>query len=198
MVSQSEMERRLRSLVDGESAAAAWLYDTFAPALRRRLRGRYGGPGGLEVDDLLHDAFVLYLQNRARVIRRFLERVPAAERTPARLELRLWDLACGVASNRRRSRRRSTVVPIRGDRTDPAPDAERSAVSRDRLLRLVDCLERRGSRIRLYYSLRYRDGLRPEEISRVTGWSRKATYKLKQALDRAVEGCVEELDAGGP
>ncbi len=184
----------LVSLVAGERAGSAWLYDTFAAKLFRRLRQRYAYPGGIEAEDLLHDAFVFYFQHDYRVLRSFLDRVPRPQQTLARLERHLWDLACGIAANRRRSSKSSPLLDIEPrDQPSPAPGAERSLVNRDRLVRLDTCLEGKGERLYLYYKLRFRDGLAPEEIAHATGWSRKSTYKLKQTLNRAVEECAEQL-----
>ena len=197
MVDHDELARRLRGAIAGDRSAVAWLYDTFADRLYRRLRGRYGH--AVDASDLLQDAFVFYLQHDARVLRRFLDTVPAAERTPPRLERHLWDLACGLASNRRRSRQRGVeVVPLDPEQRSAAPGAERATLDRDLLRRLLACLERAGSRIFLYFQLRFEDGLSPSQIADATGWSRKATYKLRQTLDRAVTVCREELglDAG--
>ncbi|MEM1183001.1 MAG: hypothetical protein AAGM22_31960, partial [Acidobacteriota bacterium] len=79
------------------------------------------------------------------------------------------------------------------DEADERPTAEQEALDRDRLERLADCIERANARVFLYFSLRFRDGLAPEEIVTVTGWSKKATYKLKQRLNDAVEVCAEAL-----
>ena len=58
---------------------------------------------------------------------------------------------------------------------------------------LDECLSESGERLYLYYKLRYRDGLTPQQVSRAAGWSMKATYKLKQKLNEAVERCAELL-----
>jgi DNA-directed RNA polymerase specialized sigma24 family protein len=188
-----EIHQRLRRLVAGDQSAAAWLYDTFASRLFRRLELRYGYPGGLDAEDLLHDAFVSFFQHDARVLRRFLELVPAAEQTVARLERHLWDQACGLAANRRRSKARATVVPLGRNEVAPSPSAETAVIDRDRLAQLGTCIEKQGTRIYLYFKLRFDDGLKPAEISRLTGWSNKATYKLKQSLTQAVRQCAEQL-----
>lgn len=188
-----EMDRWLRRLVAGDSAATAWLYDTFAGRLYRRLELRYGYPGGLDTEDLLHDAFVFFFQHDARVLRRFLEEFSPEEQTPARLERYLWDLACGLAANRRRSQGRAKVIPFTRDEISPTPSIESSMIDRDRLARLGECIEGHGTRIFLYYKMRFHDGLKPAEIKRITGWSSKSTYKLKQTLTRAVEQCVDQL-----
>ncbi len=188
------VHERLLGLVAGERSGAAWIYDTFSGRLFRRLSQRYAFPGGLDAEDLLHDAFVFYFQHDYRVLRQFLERVPRDRQTTDRLERYLWDLACGVATNRRRSRKSSPAMEEETrDRPSPVPDAEQSLVARDRLVRLDACLEGKGARLYFYYKLRYRDGLAPEEIARVTGWSRKSTYNLKTTLSRAVDQCADEL-----
>lgn len=185
-----ELEEKLELVVEGDPEATAWLYDTFAPRLARRLGSRYPDLA-TELEDLVHDVFVLFLRPEGELVRSFLDRYEA---TRSALERRLWDLGCGLASNRRRSSRRRRVVHLDDrDRTDPVPDAENRVVDRDRLRQLDACLQKANPRVYLYFKLRYRDGLSPEEISRATGWSRKATYKLKQALNEEVKTCAEAL-----
>src|SRR5262245_57636388 len=89
-----EIGARLEALLAGNRDAAAWLYDSFGSALHRRLAARYGGWPGFEANDLLQDAFVFFFQNRGKVLRDFLDRTGPGERSPARLERHLWDLAC--------------------------------------------------------------------------------------------------------
>jgi DNA-directed RNA polymerase specialized sigma24 family protein len=185
---------RLERIVAGDRDARAWLYDRFAARLFRALRARYGHDRELDPEELLHDAFLFYFQHDARVLASFLASVPFEERSTSRLDGHLWGLACGIASNRRRSSRRRRTLPL------PAPDgiadgadAERRNVERDVLSRLTACLRRAGSRVFLYYKLRFVDGLTPEEISQVTGWPRKATYKLKLSLNDAVGRCAKRL-----
>ena len=192
---QSEIAQQLRAVLSGDREAATWLFDTFAPRLYRRLKQRYAFPGGLDADDLLQEAFLFFFQHDGRVLQRFLERTPEGEQQPSRLEAYLWDLACGVASNqRRKAGQRKKIVPLPNAGLIPFPSAaERDTISKDLLGKLEDCLRRSRERIFLYYSLRYRDGLTPEQISQTCGWSRKATYKLKQALDEAVDLCARTL-----
>lgn len=189
-----EVEERLEHIQDGDTDSAAWLYDTFAPRLARRLGSRYPDLS-TELEDLVHDAFILFLRPEGELVRTFLDRYPV---TRSSLERRLWDLACGLASNRRRSFRRRKVVALDDrDRTAPDPTAERATIDRDQLRRLDACLRKANPRVYLYFKLRFRDGLSPEEIADVTGWSRKATYKLKQALNLEVERCAGELGLDG-
>lgn len=192
------VRHRLTGILEGDREASAWLYDTYAPRLYRRLKQRYAYPGGLDGEDLLQDAFLFYFQNDGRVLRRYLERVPERDQTSGHLETYLWDLACGVASNRRRSVFHRRVVSL-FDRHDLPLDplAERHAIDRDTLKRLEACLQEGRERVFLYYTLRYRDGLSPEEVANVCGWSRKATYKLKQVLDKAVAVCAQLLGLDG-
>lgn len=186
--------RLVEDVIAGDREARGRFYDRFAPRLYRRLRGRYGGPRGLDADDLLQDAFLSFFQHDARVLAAFLDRVPADERSESRLEACLWDVACGVASNRRRSRRRSREVPrAELDAVSSLPDPERVGVAQDTLRRLVACLRSAGGRVHLYYKLRFADGLSPREVSDVTGWSTKATYKLKDTLNLAVRRCARRL-----
>lgn len=186
-----DVEGRLRGILDGNPEDAAWLYDSVAPELLRRLRNRYPDLVD-EIEDLVHDTFILFLRNDHRLLQAFLDREAHPSRSS--LEKRLWDLACGLASNRRRSSRHQRVVPLLDyDRQSSRPGAERTTIDRDHLAQLDACLRRGNHRVYLYFQLRYRDGLAPEEIARVTGWSRKATYKLKQALNRQVAACIEDL-----
>lgn len=197
-----EVGRTLRCLLEGDRAAAAWIYDTFADRLYRRLRRRYGYPGGLDPDDLLHDAFIFYFQNDGKVLRDFLERVPPEKQTRERLERHLWDLACGVASNRRRSASLRDHWSLDENPVEPAddraPSLEERAVGRDQLARLDRCLEGQNGRVYLYYRLRFWDGHTPNEIAEIMGWSTKATYKLRQALNEAVRFCAESLGIEEP
>lgn len=193
-----EVEQQLERILAGDEEAAGWLYDSFAPGLARRLSRRYPDLA-TEVEDLVHDVFVLFLRNDAGLLRDFLDRHRASSPGRSALERRLWDLACGLASNRRRTVRHRRVVTLDDrERPDRSPGAERTALDRDQLRRLDACLRSGNERVYLYFKLRYRDGLSPEEISRITGWSRKATYKLKQALNRAVADCLESLGWGEP
>jgi DNA-directed RNA polymerase specialized sigma24 family protein len=185
--------------VAGEREAAAWLYDGFGRHLYRRLRLRYGYPGGLNPDDLLHDAFVYFFQDRCAALRRILERTPSTELTAEVLERRLWDLACGVASNHRRAaRRRGVATPEEDAHLSESPVAERAAVSRELLQKLDKCLRAAPPRVYLYYKLRYWDGLSPREISAATGWPQQVTYKVKEALNAALKACAERLGIGLP
>lgn len=190
-----DLLRRVRRIAAGDREEAAWLYDTFAPGLFRRLRQRYA-PLGLDPEDLLQDAFAFYFRNDRKVLRDFVDRAGSGA-TARALERHLWDLACGVASNARRTSWRRRVVPLtRGTRltSEPGSGAERRALARDTLRRLEDCLRAAHPRIALYYALRFRDGLSPSEVARATGWSPKKTYKLRQSLDEAVRRCADQLD----
>lgn len=183
----------LERVVAGDTQAKGWLYDSYATRLYRRLRRRYA-ERGIDAEEVLQDAFVLFFQHDSRVLARFLERSSPAERTSSRFEEYLWDVACGIASNRRRSARRHRDLSLADADSRPDPfDTERQHVDRDVLRRLAACLARSGSRVYLYYKLRFVDGLTPDEIARVTGWSRRATYKLRLVLLHAVDRCAEHL-----
>jgi DNA-directed RNA polymerase specialized sigma24 family protein len=190
---------RLEALLAGDRGAAGWLYDSFAPGLHRRLSARYGGFPGCETDDLLQDAFLFYFQKNGKVLRDFLERTGPAERGAARLERHLWDLACGLASNRRRSAGRAGRLHSLDDPDAPlgepaaAEASEEGQVERDLLERLRACLEGHGQRLALYFRLRFADGFSPQEVAALTGWSMKATYKLKQALEEGLAACARAL-----
>lgn len=184
----------LERLVAGSRTAAAWLYDAFAPRLYRRLRQRYGYLGEAEIEDLLQETFLVVLRNERRVLAAFLDRRQARPIESEEIERFLWDEACGLASNRRRSAAVRKVVSLEDyAEAATAPRAEARAVDRDAVLRLVACLKESGARLHLYFKLRFHDGLTPDEISRVTGWSLKTTYKLRQYLNEAVLRCVEAL-----
>jgi len=183
---------RLRRVAAGDREAAAWLYDSFAPSLFRRLRRRYE-PLGLDSEDLLQDSFALYFRDDAKVLRDFLERTAGGGATRQALERHLWDLACGVAANARRTAWRRRAVPLPELPLSTGAAAESRALARDTLRRLEACLREGNRRVVLYYALRFRDGLTPAEVARVTGWSSKATYKLRQSLNEAVRECAERL-----
>ncbi len=185
-------------ILAGDRDAVAWLYDTFAPRLLRRLGQRFGSIRGLDREDLLHDTFLYVLDHDGRVLERFVQRTADAEATEEALDRFLWSAACGIASNRRRSVLRHPAAPIDDQQeVASAGGGEGPAVARDVLERLGDCLFRRGERLYLYFQLRYLDGLRPAEIAQATGWSRKAAYKLKQSLDEALDRCVVKLGLAG-
>lgn len=186
------MAGQLRKVVEGDRRATAWLYDTFAPQLFRRLRQRYGAPYDLDPEELLHDAFVYFLQDGARVVARFIERYP--EGSASELRRYLWDYACGLASNELRKRKTRRV----GLQAAPPPpsvnDPEGRRIDRDTIRRLERCLRSRRSRLYVYYKMRFIDGLTPNEISQATGWSRRVTYRVRQQLNEAVARCAEDLE----
>jgi DNA-directed RNA polymerase specialized sigma24 family protein len=182
----------LRRILAGEADAAAWLYDSFAPRLFRRLSQRYGYLGREEIEDLVQETYLATFRRDGALLKALVEKVgePISEAEIARF---LWDQACGLASNRRRSaavRKTSSMAPA--EDTPSAEDGESRTIDRDLLVRLDSCL-RSSARTYLYFKLRHRDGLSPEQISDLTGWSRKATYKLRQALDEAITRCAENL-----
>ncbi|HEX4825920.1 MAG TPA: sigma-70 family RNA polymerase sigma factor [Candidatus Polarisedimenticolaceae bacterium] len=190
----AELTERLTRIVDGDDGARRWLHDTFAPRLSRRLRARYARFRGVDVEEVFQDTFLFFFQSAPRTFGRFLDEVPAAQRTETRLDAYLWDLACGIASNRLRSARRkpaASSMPVE-EAVDPV-DAERLTLDRDLLSKLKACLKRAGSRSYLYYKLRFVDGFTPDEIAVVTGWSRKITYKLRSVLDGAIDRCARRL-----
>jgi hypothetical protein len=190
----NSVHRRLGRLLDGDREAAAWLYDAYAPGLYHRLTLRYRHIPGVEPADLLHDAFVLFLRPGNRVLRSFVAANSAEECSSAALEKRLWDLACGLASNRRRAAwsRRAVPMPELHKVAEEA-DSERQAVARDALQKLDRCLEGESEEGYLYYQLRYVDGLKPRQIAAATGQPISEIYRLRSVLDRAVQRCAERL-----
>jgi len=189
------VSQQVQMVIAGDPEAGAWFYDAFAPRLFRLLRQRYGPDGELNPDDLLQDAFVFFLQNRAKALRDFLDRHAETERTDTALFHRLWALTRGVAANRLRAHKRRAHSPLpEYDEVVAAVDTEREAMHRQLLGRLDACLKGGNPRVYLYYKFRYHDGLAPEQIAQATGWSRKAVYKLKAALDQAVRECAENIE----
>ena len=189
-----EVRGRLAGILAGDSAAAAWLYDTFAAQLFRRLRQRYGYLDREAVEDLLQDTFLLILRHDARLISQLLARDEGAALSPDAVARFLWDEACGLASNLRRAAAKRKVVEL-ADYRDLASSADqgREVLDRDTLESLDRCLKAGAGRVYLYYTFRVYDGLAPEEISAATGWSKKATYKLRQALNEALEACARSI-----
>ncbi|MEO1368904.1 MAG: sigma-70 family RNA polymerase sigma factor [Acidobacteriota bacterium] len=187
---------RILHVADGRPDDASWFYDAYAAPLLRRLALRYSFFEPEQVEDLVHDTFVLFLRDDARVLRQFVER-EGQSLTAEALERYLWDRACGLAVNRRRSAHSSRVVQM-AEWSDPAGEGgvEREAQGRDALDKLDACLRGAPAKVYLYYKLRYWDGLSPAEISDSLGWSRKTSYRARQDLNRAVERCRELLGLG--
>jgi len=184
----------LRGLEVGDPAVLEALYYRYAPRLLRRLRQRYPY---LEPEDLLQDAFVRYLRNDAALLRRFSEAAQSGSDVEAKFERYLWDHACGVAANARRRAGNRPTERLKDETTGRPPvTPERTSLSRDLLQKLDLCLESKGTRLYLYFRLRYHQGWTPREISEMTGWSMKITYRLKQHLDEAVRDCSRHLDIG--
>jgi DNA-directed RNA polymerase specialized sigma24 family protein len=186
----------LRQIAVGDPTAKAWLYDTYASGLQRKLSFRYG-VHALDPEELLQDAFVAFYQHDGRVLLNFLDRHPPAEQTVEQLRVYLWDLACGVASNQlrdRRTRRRNLPESDRdlGD-VGVGSDAEDRHIARDQMRRFVDCIAEKGAQIQLYFALRFVDGLTAEEISRVTGWPIAQVYRLRVRLGAAADECATRL-----
>lgn len=185
---------QISRILAGDREAVAWLYDGFAPRLLRRLSLRFGSFRGLDPEDLLQDTFLYVLGRDGRVLRPFLDRDPGNEPEESDLDHFLWSAACGIASNRWRSILRHPAAPIEGrEELRPTPGIEDGAVARDVLERLGDCLLKSGDRHYLYFQLRYLDGHKTAEIAEITGWSRRMTYKLKQAPDEALDLCARQL-----
>lgn len=183
----------LRRILAGEADAAAWLYDSFAARLFRRLIQRYGYLGREEIEDLVQETYLTAFRRDGALLGALLEKAQdeLQESDVARF---LWDQACGLASNRRRSaaiRKVSAQPPTEDIPTEE--DSESRTIDRDLLARLDQCLRGGAARTYLYFKLRHRDGLTPEQVADATGWSRKATYKLRQALDEAIDRCSENL-----
>lgn len=189
------MHGRLERILAGDSAAAAWLYDTFAAPLFRRLRQRYGYLGLAEVEDLLQETFLLVLRHDARLVAQLLGRHGPVDLNAEVVARFLWDEACGLASNLRRSVAKRKVVALSEFRDlSSGVNPGQRALDRNTLERLDQCLKAGGGRVYLYYKFRVYDGLVPEEIAQVTGWSKKATYKLRQALNDALDTCARTLE----
>ena len=183
----------LRRILAGEAEAAAWLYDCFSARLFRRLVQRYGYLGREEIEDLVQETYLAAFRRDGALLSALLDRSQNDLQEPDIARF-LWDQACGLASNRRRSaavRKISALPPTEDIPTDE--DSESRTIDRDLLTRLDHCLRSGAVRTYLYFKLRHRDGLTPEQVSDATGWSRKATYKLRQALDEAIARCSENL-----
>ncbi len=185
-------------ILSGDRVAVAWLYDTFAPRLLRRLGLRFAGIPGVDPEDLLQDTFLYALKQEGQVLERFRRGHSRGEPQEQDLEHFLWSAACGIASNRRRSLLRHPATEIDSqtfqDQVMLSQRDDGPALARDALERLAACLSKSGDRLELYFQLRYRDGHKPAEIAHLTGWTQKATYKLKQALDTALDSCIEVLE----
>ena len=137
---------------------------------------------------------MLCFRSEGNLLQSYLDRQPDVEDLRPVVTRYLWNLACGLATNEKRKRTRRGDVSMPHDfEHAKAPSGEKAMLDRDLLARLDDCLRLRGSGLYLYYKLRYRDGHAPRDITAITGWSQKKTYKLKQALDDAVATCAKQL-----
>ncbi|MEM6793088.1 MAG: hypothetical protein AAF725_03860 [Acidobacteriota bacterium] len=195
------IQARIRGILLGRQEDAAWLYDSFAERLFRRLGSRYRDLTAEEIEDLVHECYVLLFREDGRVLRQFLERHPGLGPSAEQLERYLWDRACGLAVNlRRRTSRRLESGREPNPSLAAGSDEERGQLDRDALEQLGKCLQESGSKVYLYYQLRYWEGLTPAEIETVTGWRRDRVYRLRDALKRGLKACLERLGlarAGG-
>ncbi|MEM1203618.1 MAG: sigma-70 family RNA polymerase sigma factor [Acidobacteriota bacterium] len=188
------VDERIRGILQGRRGDTAWLYDEFSERLHRRLGSRYRDLEPEEVEDILHECYVLFFKDNGRVLRRFLERHRHPGPTPEQLERYLWDRACGLAVNLRRRVSRSLESGGEPRRSlASARNEESHLLNRDMLDQLGRCLQEGRQQVHLYYQLRYWEGLTPVEIEQVTGWRRKGIYRLRDALQRALKRCVERL-----
>ncbi|MEM7247444.1 MAG: hypothetical protein AAF533_19065 [Acidobacteriota bacterium] len=188
------LSERLRALLDRDAASRAWLYDSFAGPLFRRLRRRYGAHPAVDVEEVLHDLFVQLYERDDGLLRRFLDQTPAHEQTPERLETALWDAACGIASNQRRrfKTRRLEALEAPDELRDDL-DAEQVLSDRDLLAKLDACAREHGDTLYLYLKLRFADGHAPREIATLTGWPIEQVYRLRDELRPVIEGCVRRV-----
>ncbi|ANM29624.1 hypothetical protein ABI59_08600 [Acidobacteria bacterium Mor1] len=189
-MTQQSIAEQVHAAVIGDSEARDWMYREFHSALHRRLAGRYGRWKRLEIDDLVQDLFVLLFQNDAQALRRFVEGVPSKDQTSGRLAGYLWDAACGIMANRRRSYERAPQFEEATPDVATAEDLETRAHGRALIARLETELRRSETRVYLYYRLRCVEGLTPREISHVTGWTREETYALRGKFREFVQACT--------
>jgi DNA-directed RNA polymerase specialized sigma24 family protein len=180
----------------GREDGAAWLYDTFSGRLFRRLGQRYRHLTEADREDVVQETFVAVLRQERRLLRSLLDRI-AAPLTETDLERFLWDQACGVASNRRKSSWRRLVPFVEGVDLPGEGRGEQEQIDRDLLRQLDSCIQSGDVRAYLYYKLRYREGLAPEEIARMAGWTRRTTYRMRQTLEEVVKRCAGKLGIRG-
>lgn len=185
----------LRSILAGKDGPA-WLYDTFAGRLFRRLGQRYRHLTAADREDVVQETFIAVLRQERRLLHSLLDRV-AAPLAETDLERLLWDQACGVASNHRKSSWRRLLPFAEGVDLPGEGRAEQEQIDRDLLRQLDSCIQTGDVRAYLYYKLRHREGLAPEEISRMAGWTRRTTYRMRQTLEEVVRRCAEKLGIRG-
>lgn len=176
--------------------AGALLYDTFSSRIFRRLGQRYRHLSEADREDIVQETFFVVLRSEARLLASFLAQAPAAL-SDTGLERFLWDQACGIASNRRKSSWRRLIPFPAGLEPASRRQEEEEAIDRDLLRQLDACILASDPRAHLYYKLRYRDGLSPQEIMRMIGWSQRTTYRLSQTLKDVLRQCAEKLGVGG-
>ena len=188
----TNLRHRLEGVIAGDAGSCQWLYQEFAGRILRRLRQRYKHSVDLEPEDLLHEVFLFYFRRADRIFRRFLDRKHDPHPTIATFERYLWDQACGVAANYRRSARNGPLlVELTRDHCDPAA-TERRIVDCDRCRVIGRALQAGDSQVYLYFKLRFVEGLSPSEIGAVTGWNRPVIYNLRLRLVRTVQRLVAE------
>jgi RNA polymerase sigma factor (sigma-70 family) len=173
-----------------------WLYQTFHLRIFRRLGQRYPHLSIADREDVVQETFILVLRQEARLLGRFLEQAPSPLPATA-VERFLWDHACGMASNRRKSSWRRLIPFPQGFEPAAGRRGEDTAIDRDLLRQLDSCIRANDPRAHLYYKLRYRDGLSPQEIARVIGWSQRTTYRLGQTLKDVLRHCADKLGVAG-
>lgn len=190
----SDVAMQIEKIAAGDPRAQDWFYRRYSGTLYRRIRHRFGPDRSIDSDELLHDLFVWCLQDNAKILSSFAARNRSDDRTEFRLEGYLWGLVSGLVANQRRAKRRNEdPVALESIQEPAGSDFDAESTDRDSVVRLSDCLKQRGTRLYLYFLLRFVEGLTPDEIGTVTGWPRPKTYKLKAVFNQAVRHCVEVL-----
>jgi RNA polymerase sigma-70 factor, ECF subfamily len=158
------------ALADGHPAAAAVVWDRFAPLVRGLLRQSLGPFA--EVDDLTQDVF-LTLYRRARDVRENLRSFVVG-------------VCIRVARSELRRRRIRRWLHLSNDESLPeVPVREADHVSRDAIARLYAILDRLDADARLAFVLRHAQGLEGSEIAAALGCSlATAKRRLAKAHER--------------
>lgn len=161
----------VRRMLEGDTAAAQWIWRRYSPAVRSALKSTLGPDD--EVEDLLQEVFLRFLKAAPRLVNRDA------------LKPFLISIALRAVGSELRKRRVRRIVGLRPPEdlpeqvAPPADHAGRQAVSA-----LYRVLNKLRTRSRFVFVLHYVEGLTHKEIGEIMGLSK---ITVKRELVRAGE-----------
>lgn len=162
-------EALVRRMLDGDTAAARWIWRRYSPAVRSALRSTLGPDD--EVEDLLQEVFL-----------RFLKAAPSLVNRDA-LKPFLISIALRAVGSELRKRRVRRLVGLKPPEELPeqaAPPTDHAA--RQAVYALYRVLDKLRTRSRVVFVLHYVEGLTHKEIGEIMGLSK---ITVKRELVRA-------------